>query len=78
MISYVNRFTLTPLPGLLFTALLGVIFILLRDISQLLNMYMVSASFFYGLCMLSLVVLRWTRKNVHREFKVQAPSSIVG
>ena len=70
VISYVNKFTLTPLPGLLFTAFLGVVFILLRAISQLLNMYMVAASFFYGLCMLSLVVMRWTRREVHREFKV--------
>ena len=71
VISYVNKFSLTPLPGLLFTGCLSVVFILLRDISQLLNMYMVAASFFYGLCMLSLVVMRWTKKDVHREFKVQ-------
>ena len=70
VISYVNKFSLTPLPGLLFTGCLSVVFILLRDISQLLNMYMVAASFFYGLCMLSLVVMRWTKKDVHREFKV--------
>ena len=70
VISYVNRFTLTPLPGLLFTAGLGVVFILLKDINQLLNMYMVAASFFYGLCMLALVVMRRTRREVKREFQV--------
>ena len=70
VISYVNKFTLTPLPGLLFNGLLGIIFVLLNDINALLNMYMVAASFFYGLCMLSLVVMRWTRREVHREFKV--------
>ena len=71
VISYVNKFTLTPLPGLLFTAGLGVVFILLRDISQLLNMYMVAASFFYGLCMLALLMMRWSKKDVKREFKVR-------
>ena len=70
VISYVNKFTLTPLPGLLFTACLGVVFILLKDIHQLLNMYMVAASFFYGLCMLALLVLRYTRRDVERTFKV--------
>ena len=69
-ISYVNKFTLTPLPGLLFTAGLGVVFILLKDINQLLNMYMVAASFFYGLCMLALVVMRRTKREVAREFQV--------
>ena len=70
VISYVNKFSLTPLPGLLFTAALGVVFILLKDINQLLNMYMVAASFFYGLCMLALVVMRRTRREAAREFKV--------
>ena len=33
-------------------------------------MYMVAASFFYGLSMLALVVMRWTKRDVSREFKV--------
>jgi len=70
VISYVNRFTLTPLPGLLFTGVLGIIFVLMKDIGALLNMYMVAASFFYGLCMLALIVLRFTRKDVERAFKI--------
>ena len=70
VISYVNKFSLTPLPGLLFTSGLGVLFILLKDINGLLNMYMVAASFFYGLCMLALVVMRRTRREVRREFQV--------
>ena len=70
VISHVNKHTLTPLPGLLFTAALGVLFTLLKDINQLLNMYMVAASFFYGLCMLALVVMRRTRREVKREFQV--------
>ena len=71
VISYVNKYTLTPLPGLLFTGVLGVVFTLLNDIDALLNMYMVAASFFYGLCMLALIVLRFKRKDVDRAFKVQ-------
>ena len=70
VISYVNKFTLTPLPGLLFNGLLGIVFVLLNDINALLNMYMVAASFFYGLCMLALLVLRFTRRDVERTFKV--------
>jgi len=70
VISYVNKFTLTPLPGLLFNGLLGIVFVLLNDINALLNMYMVAASFFYGLCMLALLVLRYTRRDVERTFKV--------
>ena len=68
--SYVNKYTLTPLPGLLFTAVLAGVFTLLKDINALLNMYMVAASFFYGLCMLALIILRFKRKDVERAFKV--------
>ena len=75
VISYVNRFTLTPLPGLLFTGVLGIIFVLMKDIGALLNMYMVAASFFYGLCMLALIVLRFTRKDAERAFKVRITCS---
>ena len=45
-------------------------FIMMKDISQLLNMYMVAASFFYGLSMLALLVMRWTKPEVPRPFKV--------
>jgi len=54
----------------LFTGLLGVVFTLLQNIDALLNMYMVAASFFYGLCMLALIVLRFKRKDVERAFKI--------
>ena len=70
VISYVNKYTLTPLPGLLFTGALAVVFTLLKDIGALLNMYMVAASFFYGLCMLALIVLRFKMRDVERAFKV--------
>ena len=33
---------------------------------------MVAASFFYGLCMLALIVLRFKRRDVDRAFKVQS------
>ena len=45
-------------------------FLLMRDINALLDMYMVAASFFYGLCMLALIVLRFTKKDAERTFKV--------
>ena len=70
VISYVNKYTLTPLPGLLFNGILGIVFLSLKDIDALLNMYMVAASFFYGLCMLALIVLRFKKKHVHRAFKI--------
>ena len=70
LFSYVNKFTLTPLPGLIFTGSLTLMFILMKDVGALLNMYMVSASFFYGLSMLALIVLRVTRRNEERAFKV--------
>ena len=43
---------------------------MMRDISQLLNMYMVAASLFYGFSMLALLVMRWTKPDVPRPFKV--------
>jgi len=70
VISYVNKFTLTPLPGLLFNGAFAVMFLLMRDINALLDMYMVAASFFYGLCMLALIVLRFTKKDAERTFKI--------
>jgi len=70
VISYVNKFTMTPLPGLLFNGAFSVMFILMKDINALLDMYMVAASFFYGLCMLALIVLRFTRKDAERTFKI--------
>ena len=48
-----------------------IIFIMMRDISQLLNMYMVAASLFYGMSMLALLVMRWTKPDVPRPFKVE-------
>ena len=72
VISYVNKYTLTPLPGLLFNGVLAIVFVLLNDIGALLNMYMVGASFFSGLCMLALIVLRFKRKNVERVFRVKS------
>ena len=71
VISYVNKHTLTPLPGILFTGILAVVFTLLKDIGALLNMSMVGNCLFFGLCMLALIVLRFKRKDVHRAFKVQ-------
>ena len=70
VISYVSIKRMTPVPALIFNAILTVIFIMMRDISQLLNMYMVAASLFYGLSMLALLVLRWTRPSTSRPFKV--------
>ena len=53
-----------------------IIFIMMRDISQLLNMYMVAASLFYGMSMLALLVMRWTKPDVPRPFKVEHLSNI--
>ena len=50
--------------------MLTIVFIMMRDISQLLNMYMVAASLFYGMSMLALLVMRWTKPDVPRPFKV--------
>ena len=72
VISYVNKYTLTPLPGLLFNGVLAVVFTLLKDIGALLNMGMVAGSFLYGLCMLALIVLRFKRKNAERVFRVKS------
>ena len=69
-ISYVSRARLTPLPALLFLFFLTLVFMFLRDISQLLNMYMVAMAFFYGQCMLALLVLRRTKPLAPRPFKV--------
>ena len=69
VISYVNKYTLTPTPGLLFTGSLGIIFILMKDIDALLNMFMVAMTFFYGLSMLALIVLKYKRKD-NRYFPI--------
>ena len=85
IISYVSMHRMTPVPALLFNvrdflpptyyngffvqAVLTIIFIMMRDISQLLNMYMVAASLFYGLSMLALLVMRWTKPDAPRPFK---------
>ena len=59
VLSYISVDRNTPVPALLLNAVLSIFFVLMRDISQLLNMYMVAASMFYGLSMVSLIILRY-------------------
>jgi len=89
IISFVNHRLITPFPAILFNFFITEIFLLIAQLTYdptgyygspievLLDMYMVVALLAYGSACLSLVVLRWTRPEVDRPFKIWLPVPII-
>ncbi|XP_064414857.1 b(0,+)-type amino acid transporter 1 [Latimeria chalumnae] len=70
ILSYISVERLTPAPALVFNGILSIFYIIPADIETLINYFSFAVWIFYGLAILSLVVMRFTRKEMKRPVKV--------
>ncbi|KAM7057941.1 B(0,+)-type amino acid transporter 1 isoform 1-T4 [Molossus nigricans] len=70
VLSYISVKRLTPAPAIIFYGIIATIYIIPGDINSLVNYFSFAAWFFYGLTVLGLIVMRFTRKDLERPVKV--------
>ncbi|KAM9493393.1 b(0,+)-type amino acid transporter 1 [Clarias gariepinus] len=70
VLSYISLKYYTPAPALIFNALLSICYVIPADINTLINYFSFAQWAFYGLTALSLIVMRFTKKELHRPVKV--------
>ncbi|XP_071785073.1 b(0,+)-type amino acid transporter 1-like [Asterias amurensis] len=70
VLSMVHVRRYTPIPALLFQASIALLMIIPGDFDTLVNYLSFTAWTFFGLTMVSLLVLRYKRPDVHRPIKV--------
>ncbi|XP_039288487.1 b(0,+)-type amino acid transporter 1-like isoform X2 [Nilaparvata lugens] len=70
ILSYVHIRRLTPAPGLIFHSIIAAAMILSGNIESLIDFFSFTAWIFYGGAMLALIVMRYTRPNFPRPYKV--------
>ncbi|KAK5928700.1 hypothetical protein CesoFtcFv8_000333, partial [Champsocephalus esox] len=70
ILSYISLKHYTPAPALIFNGILASIYIIPSDINTLINYFSFAQWGFYGLTALALIVMRYTRKELHRPVKV--------
>uniref|UniRef100_A0A3P8RVM1 b(0,+)-type amino acid transporter 1 n=1 Tax=Amphiprion percula TaxID=161767 RepID=A0A3P8RVM1_AMPPE len=70
IISYIDVKLYTPSPALIFNGIIAIFYIIPADINTLINYFSFAQWAFYGLAALSLIVMRFTRKDLHRPLKV--------
>ncbi|XP_061670429.1 b(0,+)-type amino acid transporter 1-like isoform X2 [Syngnathoides biaculeatus] len=70
ILSYISVRRLTPTPALIFNGFLAILYIIPGDINTLVNYLSFAQWLFCGLTTLSLIVMRFTRKELKRPFKV--------
>ncbi len=69
-LSYVHHKKMTPSPAVVLQGLISFLFIVMGEIVQLIEFASFLIWFFYGVAMVSLLVLRKTQKDAHRPYKV--------
>ncbi|XP_047436606.1 b(0,+)-type amino acid transporter 1 isoform X2 [Mugil cephalus] len=70
ILSFISLKRFTPSPALLFNGILAIFYIMPADINTLINYFSFAQWAFYGLTALGLIVMRFTRKELHRPVKV--------
>uniref|UniRef100_A0A8C5EGD0 b(0,+)-type amino acid transporter 1 n=1 Tax=Gouania willdenowi TaxID=441366 RepID=A0A8C5EGD0_GOUWI len=70
ILSYISLRHYTPSPALILNGLLAICYIIPADINRLINYFSIAQWVFYGLTALALIVMRFTRKDLHRPVKV--------
>ncbi|XP_074522493.1 b(0,+)-type amino acid transporter 1 isoform X2 [Halichoeres trimaculatus] len=70
ILSYISLRHYTPSPALIFNGILAICYIIPADINTLINYFSFATWGFYGLSALALIVMRYTRKDLHRPVKV--------
>lgn len=77
ILSYISLKRYTPAPALIFNGFLAIIYMIPADINTLINYFSFAQWFFYGLTALSLIVMRFTRKELHRPVKVPVILAVI-
>lgn len=70
VLSYISVRRLTPAPAIIFCGIIATIYIIPGDINSLVNYFSFAAWLFYGMTVLGLIVMRFTRKDLERPIKV--------
>ncbi|CRK89346.1 CLUMA_CG003105, isoform A [Clunio marinus] len=70
ILSYVHVRRLTPAPGLIFHSLIAGAMVLYGTIDSLIDFFSFTAWIFYAGAMLALIVMRYTKPNYPRPYKV--------
>lgn len=69
-LSFVHKDRLTPAPALLLNGVIAAVMIMMGGIESLIDFFSFTVSFFYAMAMAALLVLRRTRPNLARPYKV--------
>ncbi|PRD33316.1 UNVERIFIED_CONTAM: b(0,+)-type amino acid transporter 1 [Trichonephila clavipes] len=72
ILSYLHIRRLTPSPALIFNAVLAICMIIPGDIGSLIDFFSFTAWLFYGATFLALIVMRHTKKDLRRPYRVSA------
>ncbi|XP_039990664.1 b(0,+)-type amino acid transporter 1 [Xiphias gladius] len=70
ILSYISLKHYTPSPALIFNGILAIFYTIPADINTLINYFSFAQWAFYGLTALAVIVMRFTRKELHRPVKV--------
>ncbi|XP_033928808.1 B(0,+)-type amino acid transporter 1 [Melopsittacus undulatus] len=70
LLSYISVKRLTPAPAIIFYGIVAIIYIIPGDIDTLINYCSFAVWIFYGLTVLALIVMRFTRKDLNRPVKI--------
>ncbi|XP_028596181.2 b(0,+)-type amino acid transporter 1-like isoform X1 [Podarcis muralis] len=70
VLSYINIKRLTPVPAIIFYGAVAMLYIIPGDINTLINYFSFTVWIFYGLTVLGLIVMRFTRKDLERPIRV--------
>ncbi|ESO90786.1 hypothetical protein LOTGIDRAFT_122747, partial [Lottia gigantea] len=70
VLSYIHIKNYTPMPSMIFTIFVTLIFVFVGDISGLIDLFSFAVWMFYFLTFVSLLILRYTKRNTPRTYKV--------
>uniref|UniRef100_A0A670YKQ3 b(0,+)-type amino acid transporter 1 n=1 Tax=Pseudonaja textilis TaxID=8673 RepID=A0A670YKQ3_PSETE len=70
VLSYISVKRLTPAPSVIFYGMVAFFYVLPGDIDTLINYFSFAVWFFYGLTVLGLIVMRYTRKDLERPIRI--------
>ncbi|CAG0900866.1 unnamed protein product [Darwinula stevensoni] len=77
ILSYVHVRRMTPSPALIFNGLIALAMITVGDINSLIDFFSFTAWIFYGGAMAALIVMRYTKRDVPRPYKVHISIPII-
>ncbi|XP_062442512.1 B(0,+)-type amino acid transporter 1 [Rhea pennata] len=70
VLSYISVKRLTPAPAIIFSGAVAIIYIIPGDIDTLINYFSFAVWIFYGLTVLALIVMRFTKRELRRPIRI--------